>query len=155
MYYKWAFGISETTLRKVLHVRNNFYLFLNYYDDYQSTFLPFTCIVKARARTCKNLRSPGIYSEESIPSAYVAWRATTSNRVVVPARQAGNRFLDSLKGLQILALRPDCTFREPVNPTRKRGFLYVPAERPGSPVWRGHAENPRRNAASPTRNVQV
>jgi hypothetical protein len=27
-----------------------------------------------------------------------------SNRVVVPARQAGNRFLGSLKGLQIRAL---------------------------------------------------
>jgi hypothetical protein len=36
-----------------------------------------------------------------IPPAYVAWRAGTKNRVVVPARQAGNRFLGSLKGLQI------------------------------------------------------
>jgi hypothetical protein len=30
--------------------------------------------------------------------AYEAWRAGTSNSVVVPARQAGNRFLGSLKG---------------------------------------------------------
>jgi hypothetical protein len=43
--------------------------------------------------------------QESIPAAYVAWRAAgTLNRVVVPARQAGNRFLGSLKGLQLRAL---------------------------------------------------
>jgi hypothetical protein len=58
----------------------------------------------AWARICKRLRSPGIASKESIPLAYVAWRAGTSNRVVVPARRAGNRFLGSLKGLQIRAL---------------------------------------------------
>jgi hypothetical protein len=46
---------------------------------------------------------PGIDSEDSIPPAYVAWRAGTTNRVVVPARQDGNRFLGSLKGLQIRA----------------------------------------------------
>ncbi len=46
-----------------------------------------------------SVQSP--YFEESIPPAYVAWRAGTTNRVVVPARQAGNRFLGSLKGLQI------------------------------------------------------
>ncbi len=40
---------------------------------------------------------------ESIPPAYGSMAAGTSNRVVVPARQAGNRFLDSLKGLQIRA----------------------------------------------------
>ncbi len=57
-----------------------------------------------RARICKRLRSPGIDSKESIPPAYVAWRADTSNRVVVPACQAINRFLGSLKGLQIRAL---------------------------------------------------
>ncbi len=57
------------------------------------------------ARICKRLRSPGIDSEESIPPVYVAsWRAGTTNRVVAPARQAGNRFLGSLKGLQIRAL---------------------------------------------------
>jgi hypothetical protein len=43
---------------------------------------------------CKSLRSQ---------PAYVVWRAGTSNWVVVPARQAGNRFLGSLKGLQIRA----------------------------------------------------
>ncbi len=53
-----------------------------------------------------------IHSLESIPPAYVAWRVFTSNRVVVPARQAGNQFLGSLKGLQIRAqyarLSPQC-----------------------------------------------
>ncbi len=46
----------------------------------------------AWARICKRLRSPGIDSEESIPPAYVTWQAGTTSRVVVPARQAGNRF---------------------------------------------------------------
>ncbi len=36
-------------------------------------------------------------AQESIPPAYVAWRDGTSNRVVVPACQAGNRFLGTLK----------------------------------------------------------
>jgi hypothetical protein len=58
------------------------------------------------ARICKCLWSPGIDSEESISPAYVAWRAGTTNRVVVLAsrnrfHQAGNRFLGSLKCLQI------------------------------------------------------
>ncbi len=43
-------------------------------------------------------------AQESIPLAHVAWRAGTSNRFVVPARQARNRFLGSLKGLQIWTL---------------------------------------------------
>jgi hypothetical protein len=42
-------------------------------------------------------------AQESIPPAFVAWRAGTSNRVIVPARQAGNRFMGPLKGLQIRA----------------------------------------------------
>ncbi len=49
--------------------------------------------------------SPGIDSEESIPPFYVAWRAGMTNRVVIAAHQAGNRFLGSLKGLQIRTLR--------------------------------------------------
>jgi hypothetical protein len=59
-----------------------------------------------RARICKRLWSPGINSEEPtvcIPPAYAAWQACTTNRFVLPARQAGNRFLGSLKGLQIRA----------------------------------------------------
>jgi hypothetical protein len=43
-------------------------------------------------------------AQESIPPAYVAWRAGTKNRVVVPARQAGNRFLGSFKGFKIRTL---------------------------------------------------
>jgi hypothetical protein len=58
----------------------------------------------ARARICKRLWSPRIDSEESSPPAYVSWRASTKNKVVVPAREAGNRFLSSIKGLQIRAL---------------------------------------------------
>ncbi len=56
-----------------------------------------------RARICKRLWSPGIDSREAILPAYVAWRASTTNRVFVPARQAGNRFLGTLKGPQIRA----------------------------------------------------
>ncbi len=56
------------------------------------------------ARICKHLRSPGINSEKSIPPAYVAWRAGATNMVFVPVRQARNRFLGSLKGVQIRAL---------------------------------------------------
>ncbi len=39
-----------------------------------------------------------------MPPTYVAWRAGTTNRALVQASQAGNRFLGSLKGLQIRAL---------------------------------------------------
>jgi hypothetical protein len=49
-----------------------------------------------RARICEGLWSPGIDSEESMPLAYVAWRAGTTYRVVVTVRQAGNRFLHGL-----------------------------------------------------------
>ena len=58
---------------------------------------------QSRARICKRLRSQGKDSEESIPPAYVACQGGTTNRIVVTARQAGNRFLGSLKGLQIRA----------------------------------------------------
>ncbi len=60
---------------------------------------------QVRARVCKReIRSPGIDFEESIPIAfYAAWRTGTTYRVDVPTRQAGNRFLGSLKGLQIQA----------------------------------------------------
>ena len=59
---------------------------------------------QVRARICKRLWSPGIDPEESTPPSYVAWRAGTTNRVVIQARQAGNQFMGSLKGLQIRAL---------------------------------------------------
>jgi hypothetical protein len=61
----------------------------------------------SRARICGRLRSLEINSKESIPPAYIAWRAGTSNWVVrrslagryvkLGVRQAGNRFLGSLK----------------------------------------------------------
>jgi hypothetical protein len=59
------------------------------------------------------LKSSGIDFEESIPPAYVAWQSGTTNRVVVPARQAGIRFLVSLNyykfGLREQACRePAC-----------------------------------------------
>ncbi len=56
-----------------------------------------------RARIYKRLWGPGIDSDESISPAYVALRAGTTNRAVVAAYHAGNRFLGSLKGLQIPA----------------------------------------------------
>ncbi len=59
---------------------------------------------RCRVRFCISLRRPGIDSKESIPSTYATWRAVTSNWVVVPAQQAGNRFLNSLNGLQIRTL---------------------------------------------------
>ncbi len=39
-----------------------------------------------RTRICKRLWSRGIDSEESIPPAYVAWRAGTTNRVAAAGR---------------------------------------------------------------------
>ncbi len=39
--------------------------------------------LKPRTRICIRLRSPGINFEESIPPAYVAWRAGTTNRVFI------------------------------------------------------------------------
>ncbi len=82
---------------------------------------------RARARICKLLRRPGIYSEDSIPPAYVAWRAGTTNRVIVPARQAENRFLGSLKGLQIRA-----RYDNPIPPRflDHIGCLKIPALNP-------------------------
>ncbi len=50
-----------------------------------------------------------------IPPAYVTWRAVTSNRVVVPARQSGNRFLGSLKDVQIRALASGLKFKDDRN----------------------------------------
>jgi hypothetical protein len=44
-------------------------------------------IHNTRVRICKRLWNPEIDSEESIQLAYVAWRAGTTNRVVVPARR--------------------------------------------------------------------
>jgi hypothetical protein len=79
---------------------------------------------ECRARICKRLRSPGIDSEESIPPAYVAWRAAMTNRVVVPARQVGNRFLGFFKGLQIRALVVGKPWSLSCFPTSPQNFIY-------------------------------
>ncbi len=71
-------------------------------------------------------------AQKSIQPAYVpvAWRAGKTNRVVVPARQAGNRFLGSLKGLQIRA--PEkleqlevCIIRRRIYSIRKVGRFEI------------------------------
>jgi hypothetical protein len=67
------------------------------------------------ARICKRLRRPGIDSEESVPPSYEAWQAGPTKRVIVPARQAGNRFLGSLKGLQIRVQASGQIFKDDVN----------------------------------------
>ncbi len=51
-------------------------------------------------------------AQESIPPAYAAWRASTKNSAVVPAREARNRFLGPLKGLQIRALFASLDFSD-------------------------------------------
>jgi hypothetical protein len=63
----------------------------------------FKTFKEPRARINKRIWSPGINPKELIPPAYLAWRAGTSNMIVVPSRLAGNQFLGSLKGLQIQA----------------------------------------------------
>ncbi len=66
--------------------------------------IPLSTVVNgSRDRIGKRLRGPGIDSIESIPPAYVAWRDGTLHWADVTAPQAGNRFLDYLKGLQIRA----------------------------------------------------
>jgi hypothetical protein len=81
------------------------------------------------AGICKRLRNPGIDFKESIPPAYVAWRAGTRNSVVVPARQAGNRFLGSFKGLQIRAQDSACTCECSLK------FLKLPMERKNHGIY--------------------
>jgi hypothetical protein len=56
---------------------------------------------KPVARKIVKIKAQG--SQKSILPAYVARRAGTRNMVILPARQAGNRFLGSLQGLQIWA----------------------------------------------------
>jgi hypothetical protein len=65
----------------------------------------YECTAAIREGIFKLLRKPGIDSQESTPLAYVAWRAGMSNRVagLTSPPGWGNRFLGSLKGLQIRA----------------------------------------------------
>jgi hypothetical protein len=90
-----------------------------------------------RAHICKRLRRPGIDSEDSIPPAYVGWRVGTTNRVVVH----GNRFLGSLKGLQIRALvSPKQLFKLGIKPYQS---LTVPFSAPNYLVLRRPAAGAR------------
>ncbi len=81
-----------------------------------------------RARICKRLYSR---SQDSIPPFYVALRARTTNRVVVPARHAGNRFLDSLNGLQ---MRAQTSVGGQQNAPFKRGQIII-FNNGNTPVW--------------------
>ncbi len=79
-------------------------------------------------RVGKRFRSPGIEYKKSIPPAYVAWRAGTSNRVVVLARQAGNQFLGFLKftnsGPLFSSPSPSTTPDTPPPPLQPISFSY-------------------------------
>jgi hypothetical protein len=66
--------------------------------------------VHTRARICERLRSPEI---DSAGLCSLADRYYTSNKVIVLARQAGNRFLGSLKGLKIRA-QFQCVVAQPL-----------------------------------------
>ncbi len=72
-----------------------------------------------------------VFLQESIPLAYVAWRAGTSNRVVIPARQAGNRFPDSLKSLQIRA--QNCNIKSILFRKKSINIFFL--------EWKEHLEN--------------
>jgi hypothetical protein len=67
-------------------------------------------------------KKKGFDCEESIPPAYVAWRAGLPNRVVVPAHQAGNRFLGFSKDLQTLAL--GCFLPFPISPGHEGTVIF-------------------------------
>ncbi len=73
----------------------------SYFDSFIFWDIFILDLVLYSTGVCTRLKSPEIDSKESIPPAYVAWQAGTSNRVVVPAHQAGNRFLGLLNGLRI------------------------------------------------------
>ncbi len=59
------------------------------------------------ARICKRLWSPGIDSEESIPPAYAAWRAGTTNRVAVPGWESISGLLKRFTNTGSVLLSPD------------------------------------------------
>ncbi len=68
------------------------------------------CMLNPRARICNRLRSSGIDSKQSIPQAYVAWRAgVTSNRVVVPPAAP---CWESIPGLLKKFTNSDSVFRD-------------------------------------------
>jgi hypothetical protein len=114
-------GIS-VIIRRQMWISVCYTLYVSSYFHNALTLYVYSTALRewvSRARICKCLWSPGIDSEESGPPAYVAWLAGTTNRVVVPAHQAGNRFLGSLKGLQNWALAIDN-----YNIEKKQGNIY-------------------------------
>jgi hypothetical protein len=69
--------------------------------DTQSDSVNLGILRQVRARICKRLRNPGNRFRQPM------WLGAPVRQIglsFVPARQAGNRFLGSLKGLQIQAL---------------------------------------------------
>jgi hypothetical protein len=104
-------GLAQVNLKKLLNLvsRQQFEIYFIALNGQTWEYLLFlVCLVKhllldARlekgARICKRLWSPGMD-----PPAYAVWRTGTTKKVVVPARQDGNRFLGSLAGPQIRAL---------------------------------------------------
>jgi hypothetical protein len=66
---------------------------LHYTQVREAWWIGTLYLVEFRARICKRLRSPGIDSKASLCSLVVPVRQIG---VVVPVRQAGNRFLDSV-----------------------------------------------------------
>ncbi len=96
--------------------------------------------ITQRARIYKRLRSSGIDSKESISPAYEAGRAGMSNRLVVPACQARNRFQGSLKGYKYgLSL-----YRETLDMAQFcRGYKLNGVEVPGTRVTGSRVTNAR------------
>ncbi len=74
-----------------------------------------------RARICKRLWSPGIDSEESIPPAYVAWRAGTTNRVLYRPVRLG---IDSRAPLKVYKYGL-CTWVAKINNLLNYLFLKI------------------------------
>jgi hypothetical protein len=72
-------------------------VFYRYRLSLRSPSILFGKLTRTWAQICKRLRSPGI------DSASLCSLAGMSNTVVIPAHQTVNRFLGSLKGLQIWA----------------------------------------------------
>jgi hypothetical protein len=64
----------------------------------------FLSPIATQSPTLETFKEPRNRFPESIPPTYLAWRADTSKRAVVPARQAGNLFIGSFKDLQVVAL---------------------------------------------------
>ncbi len=88
--------------------------------------------IQSPNRICKRrLRSSGIDCKESIPRAYVAWRAGSTNKVIVPVRQAayagGIDSLESIAGLlKRLQIRVQTVFLLPWRTVKIRNLPRTP-----------------------------